>query len=76
MTINALFFTESTLHKIYEDKGEFNFVYQIPQILYSTIISRIIDSLIKTFALSQDNIVEFKQEKEKDGLNNKYKRLI
>ena len=26
-TINALFFTDETIHKIYEDKGNFNFLY-------------------------------------------------
>ena len=62
-TINTLFFTDDTMHKIYEDKGKFNFLYQIPQILYSTIISKLIDSLIKTLALSQDDIIELKQEK-------------
>ena len=45
-TINALFFNDNTMHKIYEDKGKFNFLYQIPQILYSTIISRFIDALL------------------------------
>jgi glycogen debranching enzyme len=63
--INALFFTDDTMHKIYEDKGEFNFLYQLPQILYSTLISRFIDSFIKNFALSQDNIIDLKHEKEK-----------
>ena len=75
MTINSLFFTDDTMHKIYEDKGKFNFLYQIPQILYSTIISRIIDSIIKSLALSQKNIVEFKQEKEMNKYI-KYKRLL
>ena len=60
-TINALFFTDDTMHKIYIDKGKFDFLFQIPQILYSTIISRFIDSLIKNFSFTQDNIVELKQ---------------
>ncbi len=29
-TVNALFFSDSTMHQIYEDKGYFNFIYQIP----------------------------------------------
>ena len=41
-TINALFFNDSTMHNIYEAKGSYNFIYQIPIILYSTIISAII----------------------------------
>ena len=26
-TINAFFFSDETMHKIYEDKGSFNFLY-------------------------------------------------
>ena len=37
--VNALFFSESTMHQIYGDKGKFNFIYQIPQIVYSSILS-------------------------------------
>ena len=65
LTINALFFNDDTMHKIYEDKGKFNFLYQIPQILYSTFISKFIDGFIRKLALTQDNIIDLKQEKEK-----------
>ena len=65
LTINALFFSDDTMHKIYEDKGKFNFLYQIPQILYSTFISKFIDGFIRKLALTQDNIIDLKQEKEK-----------
>ena len=41
-TINALFFNDDTMHKIYEDKGKFEFLYQLPQIIYSSIISQIL----------------------------------
>ena len=75
-TINTLFFNDDTMHKIYEDKGEYNFLYQIPQILYSTIISRAIDAIIRTLSLSQDNISELKQEKEIKDLDIKYKKII
>ena len=77
--INALFFTDDTMHKIYKDKGKFDLLYQIPQILYSTIISRIIDTFIRALALSQDNIVELKQIKKKENLKkiqNKIYRII
>ena len=75
-TINALFFTDDTIHKIYEDKGKFNLLYQIPQTLYSTIISRVIDFLVKYFALTQDILVDLKQEKNNKNLNNKYLKLL
>ena len=63
------------MHKIYEDKGEFNILYQLPQTLYSTLISRFIDSLIKNFALSQDNIVQFKNSV-KMNIVKKYLKLL
>ena len=60
------------MHKIYKDRGKFDLLFQIPQILYSTLISRFIDTLIKTLALSQDNIIELKQEKKKTCIKEKY----
>jgi len=61
-TTNALFFNDTTFHKIYEDQGEYNFIYQIPNILYSTIISSLISILIKYLSLTEKNIVKIKKE--------------
>ena len=60
-TVNALFFIDSTMHKIYEEKGNLNFIYFIPQILYSTIISSVIDFIIKFLSLTEKNIIEIKK---------------
>ena len=76
LTINALFFNDDTMHKIYQDKGEYNFLYQIPQILYSTLIGKFIDTLIKNLALSQDIIIELKQINIKRNLERKHKKLL
>ena len=76
LAINALFFTDDTMHKIYQDKGKYNLLYQIPQILYSTLISRFFDSFIRIFALSQENIVQFKQEKNSIDINRRGKKLL
>ena len=59
-TINSFFFQDNEIHKIYEDKGNFDFIYQIPQIIYSTIISAIINLLIKFLSLSDSNIISLK----------------
>ena len=58
--INALFFNDSTFHIIYKDQGIFNIIYQLPQILYSSLISNIILIIIKYLSLSQYNILEIK----------------
>ena len=59
-TVNSLFFSDSTMHKIYEDKGSFNFLFQIPQIIYSTIISSFINFLVNMLSLTEKNIIELK----------------
>ena len=60
--VNSLFFNDSTMHKIYEDEGIFNFIYSIPNIIYSLIISSIINILISKLSLSDENIIELKKE--------------
>ena len=62
-TVNTLFFSDDTMHKILEDEGEFNFIYQLPQIIYSTIISIIFDSILTFLALSEENVLSVKHEK-------------
>ena len=61
--INALFFTDETMHKIYEDKGIFNFIYSIPQIIYSSLISGIINALIRFLSLIEKDVLKIKKEK-------------
>ena len=50
------------MHKIYEDQGIFNFLFQLPQIIYSSLISSAINIIIKTLSLSQKNIIYLKKE--------------
>ena len=69
--VNALFFNDNTMHQIYEDEGDFNFIYQLPQIAYSTLISYFIDSLTSFLALSEDNIIELKKDKNLVYINEK-----
>ena len=74
--INALFFNDETMHKIYEDEGIFNFIYFIPQIIYSVIISSIVNILIKKLSLSEKNIVKIKQEKDFEKTNELVPKVI
>ena len=46
LTISAMFYSDSTMHKIYITDGSFDFTYQLPQMIYSLIISSIISILL------------------------------
>ena len=62
-SVNALFFNDNTMHKLYEDEGKFNFIYQLPQILYSSLISIVLNTLLKILALSEEEIINLKKMK-------------
>ena len=72
--VNGLFFSDSTMHKIYTDHGSYNIIYQLPQIIYSSLISGILNALIKLLGLSESSIIKFK--KVKVDLKNKFKSLV
>ena len=74
-TINAFFFSDDSMHKLYVDRGLYNFVYQIPQILYSSVISAIINMILKNLSLSEKNIIELKQEKDETVFLEKSKSI-
>jgi hypothetical protein len=74
--VNALFFNDDTMHKIYQDGGDFNFIYQLPQIIYSTIICFVFEFVLDFFALSEKSILDLKHEKSSKNIESKAKVLI
>ena len=70
-TINGFFFSDDTMHKIHEDNGSYNIIFQIPQILYSSVVSAVINMVLKLLSLSEKNILAIKQE---ENLKNAVKK--
>ena len=56
--IRALFFTDSTMHKIYKDKGKYNFFYQLPKIIYPILITFLFTKILKYFAYYEKKIAK------------------
>ena len=63
--VSALFYNDNTIHQIYEDQGRFNFLYQLPDAVYSSIISLIISFILKKLALTQKDILTLKRNPKK-----------
>ena len=74
-TINAFFFNDDTMDQIYEDNAIFNFLFQLPQILYSSIISSIIDIILQKLTISEEKILEMKKEKDMDKFIQKSNKI-
>ena len=75
-TTNTLFYNDDTMHKIYQNEGKFDFISQLPEIIYSSIISMILSTLLKILALSHDDILQLNKIKSKYKIKNKGKILV
>ena len=77
LTISATFYSDATMHKIYVEYGKFDFTYQLPQMIYSFLISTILKSLLNFLGLYEEEIVEFKKNKKnKEKILLKIKKKI
>ena len=63
LVVSAMFYSDSTMHKIYIDDGSFDLAYQLPQMIYSLIISTILENLLNLLGLYEKDIIEFKNSK-------------
>ena len=70
MTMNAFFFSDETMHRMFLDYGKYNFLLQITQIIISTVISQIMEVFICFLSLTDKHFYEFKnmQKKDKDKM--------
>ena len=74
-TINAFFFSDDTMDKIYEDNGIFNFVFQLPQIIYSSLISSVINIILGKLSITESQILEMKKEKDMEKFKEKANKI-
>ena len=63
MALNVFFYADETMHKTFLDYGKYNFLQQIPQIIYSTLVSSLIDILVCFFGLTEEQFDKIKKLK-------------
>ena len=61
-SINGLFFSDDSMHKVFKNNGSYNLKFRIPQLIYSTLISSVINILLKLLSLTEQNIIKLKNE--------------
>ena len=81
LTINTFFVDASTIHNIYIKKGSFDLVYNIPRIIYATIILYFIQTIFRNYFSIYKDIFELDKIIEEENkyieiLNEKFKTII
>ena len=71
MAMNVFFFSDSTMHKIFLDYGKYDFIQQIPQIIYSTIVSELMEVFLCFLSLTDKHIYQIKNLESNNSKNNK-----
>ena len=74
-TTNAFFFDDDTMHKIYVNKGSFDLEYQLPKILYSSIISFALNKILTLLALSDNGLIDLKKNKNIKNIDSRAENL-
>ena len=60
MALNVFLFEDETMHKIFLDNGKYDFIQHFSQIIYSSLISKLIELLIYFLILIDKNFYEIK----------------
>ena len=60
MAMNVVFFSDDSMHKLYITYGKYDFIQQIPQIIYSTIISQTIEVFLCYLSLTDKHFYQIK----------------
>jgi hypothetical protein len=61
MAFNVFFFSDDSMHKLFLNYGKYDFFQQIPQIVYSTIISQLIEIFLCFLSLTDKHIYKIKE---------------
>ena len=68
MAMNVFFFSDETMNKLYLSYGKYDFVQQIPQIIYSKLVSNIIEVFLCYLSLTDKHYYEIKALSKSDKI--------
>jgi hypothetical protein len=74
--MNGLFFTDDSMHKLFLSYGKYDFVQQVPQMIYSIILSQIIEVFLCFLSMTDKYIYKLKSKLEKGKFNIKLKKIV
>ena len=61
MAMNVFFFSDDSMHKLYLNYGKYDFIQQIPQTVYSTIVSQVLEIFLCFLSLTDKHIYQIKE---------------
>ena len=76
MALNVFFFSDESMHKVFLNYGKYNFIQQIPQIVYTTIVSQLIEVFLCYLSLTDKYIYKIKNLTKNNNNKNDILKVI
>ena len=71
MGLNVFFFSDESMHNIYISGGEYNFIGQLVQMIYSTIVSQLLQIFINYLTMTDIQYYQIKELLKEKNINQK-----
>ena len=75
MTMNVFFFSDDSMHKVFLNYGKYDFIQQIPKIIYSTIVSQVLEVFICFLSMTDKYFYQIKSITQIDEKKKSYEIL-
>ena len=76
MIMNALFFADKTIHKLYIEHGTYNFGQSLPGIIYSILITHALEILLCYLTMTDIHIYEIKSMKKSEQTTDRINNIL
>ena len=76
LTFNTLFFTDKTMSHIYKKGGSFDFIYNLPKVIFSSLCCGVINFILKFLSLLHKDIKMLNKIKDEKEKNNKLNKIL
>ena len=60
--INILFYTDDTMHRLYEDDGEYNILYRLPKIVIADLSMKLMAFLLELLIDYQEKLIDLRND--------------
>ena len=71
MALNVFFFSDESMHNLYVSGGEYDFIGQFAQMVYSTIVSQLLQIFINYLTMTDIHYYQLKELKKENKINSK-----
>ena len=76
MALNVFFFSDESMHNIYQNEGKFNFFDQLVQMIYSTIVSQLLQIFLNYLTMTDIHYYQIKEIRNEIKSNYKVLKII